>query len=203
MDRETLFENISFIKRSPNRFKIMECFSDVENSILTPTQIVEITGIPINRVSHYLKELTSHSFLILENPSSVRGRYYSISVTGADIMFKISSKFQKGEYEQSGIFKPLSKSSSHRKTKKWRDKIVERDKVCQCCGFDKHLEAHHIYAYKDNPSLREEENNGITLCKFCHKKYHSEFGRYGANPKDFSLFMKKYGVKNLDGGGDN
>ena len=81
---------------------------------------------------------------------------------------------------------------------KWAKAVLQRDKyICQCCGYDKkkHLEAHHIYSFRDNEAYRTQVDNGITLCKFCHKKYHSEFGRDGANPYELMLFFKKYGIK--------
>lgn len=90
----------------------------------------------------------------------------------------------------------LSKSNKKgRNNSHWRNEIISRDKVCQCCGFDKHLEAHHIFSYRDNEKLRDKLENGITLCKFCHKKYHSAYGRDGANPKDLAEFMKRFSVR--------
>lgn len=90
----------------------------------------------------------------------------------------------------------LSKSNKKgRNSSHWRNEIISRDKVCQCCGFDKHLEAHHIFSYRDNEKLRDKLENGITLCKFCHKKYHSAYGRDGANPKDLAEFMRRFGVR--------
>ena len=77
----------------------------------------------------------------------------------------------------------------------WRNTIVNRDKKCVCCGYDKHLEAHHLFGYKENPSLAVNESNGITLCKFCHDKYHSVYGLRDINPVDFVDFIKRFGVR--------
>lgn len=77
----------------------------------------------------------------------------------------------------------------------WRTTIVNRDKKCVCCGLDKHLEAHHLFGYKENPSLAVNESNGITLCKFCHDKYHSVYGLRDINPVDFVDFIKRFGVR--------
>lgn len=77
----------------------------------------------------------------------------------------------------------------------WRNSIVNRDKKCVCCGLDKHLEAHHLFGYKENPSLAVNPSNGITLCKFCHDKYHSVYGLKDINPVDFVDFIKRFGVR--------
>lgn len=77
----------------------------------------------------------------------------------------------------------------------WRNKVLTRDKVCQCCGHDGKLEVHHLFGYKENPSLQTNTGNGVTLCKFCHNKYHSIYGLKNINPIDFMDFIKKYGVR--------
>jgi len=62
----------------------------------------------------------------------------------------------------------------------WRESVFKRDGyICQDCGFDKGniLEAHHIIFVSDciknkNLELIFDVNNGLTLCKKCHKKMH-------------------------------
>ena len=78
---------------------------------------------------------------------------------------------------------------------KWRNAIIKRDKVCQCCGLDKHLEAHHQFGYAEHPELATDLSNGIALCKFCHDKYHSIYGLKNINPRDLVEFVRKYGVR--------
>lgn len=56
--------------------------------------------------------------------------------------------------------------------KKWRKDIYSRDKyVCQWpnCNQRKFLNAHHILTWADNPGLRYNIDNGITLCKTHHQ----------------------------------
>ena len=77
----------------------------------------------------------------------------------------------------------------------WRKSIISRDGKCVCCGHDKHLEAHHLFGYKENPSLAIDENNGVALCKFCHDKYHNIYGVKNINPIDFMDFIKRFGVR--------
>ena len=78
---------------------------------------------------------------------------------------------------------PNYKEDSRRKERRgkhgsWRKKVLSRDKyICQKCGKkgrDKNviLHAHHIKHFKNNPKLRFEVDNGITLCLDCHAKEH-------------------------------
>lgn len=62
-----------------------------------------------------------------------------------------------------------------RQAKRWRYDVFLRDAfTCQDCGDDRggNLQAHHIKAWADYPDLRFDIENGITLCRSCHKKRH-------------------------------
>ena len=58
--------------------------------------------------------------------------------------------------------------------KDWRLNVYNRDgfrcQVCECVG--KELNAHHIKKWSKYPELRLNIDNGITLCKECHKLVH-------------------------------
>lgn len=62
----------------------------------------------------------------------------------------------------------------------WKRKIKERDKyICQRCGAalsSRYLEAHHKMPVWFMPELKTDLNNGITLCKKCHKQLHGVDG---------------------------
>lgn len=77
----------------------------------------------------------------------------------------------------------------------WQKAVIEHDKVCQCCGGHKHLEAHHIFGYKNNPDYRVNLENGVALCRWCHGKYHSYYGK-DASPKKLIEFLKRFGGNN-------
>jgi len=55
--------------------------------------------------------------------------------------------------------------------KQWRMNVFLRDNFsCQCCGArGVYLEVHHIKSWSKYPELRYELNNGVALCKDCHK----------------------------------
>lgn len=73
----------------------------------------------------------------------------------------------------------------------WVTKINNRDKICQICGGTKHLEAHHLYNYNNYPDLRTDTGNGILLCTFCHKKFHSYYGN-DVTPSDLIRFIYQF-----------
>ena len=54
----------------------------------------------------------------------------------------------------------------------WRKAVFERDKyTCQLCmNKGGVLNAHHIKRYSDFPQFRYDVDNGVTLCKRCHRK---------------------------------
>ena len=60
----------------------------------------------------------------------------------------------------------------------WRKSIFSIDNfICQKCDESGGiLNAHHINNFADFPELRLNLDNGITLCKKCHKKFHSKYG---------------------------
>ena len=60
----------------------------------------------------------------------------------------------------------------------WRKSVYKRDNwTCQECKQKiKHPIAHHIKSFNNYPELRFNVDNGITLCRSCHKQIHKEIG---------------------------
>ena len=75
----------------------------------------------------------------------------------------------------------------------WVKEVINRDKICQCCGGEKHLVAHHVFGYKNHEDLRINPDNGVALCKWCHGKYHSYHGISSANPQTLIKFIRRFG----------
>lgn len=67
----------------------------------------------------------------------------------------------------------------------WRNEVFSKDsyRCCKCgtksgeIGRSVELNAHHIRNWRDNPDLRYDVANGITLCDVCHREFHSIYGK--------------------------
>ena len=55
----------------------------------------------------------------------------------------------------------------------WRKNVFKRDNYkCTKCNSEIDLEAHHIKEFSKYKKLRFDIDNGITLCKMCHRNLH-------------------------------
>lgn len=101
----------------------------------------------------------------------------------------------------------INKNNNNRKKtykdKKWRENILERDNyTCQLCGkTDCELDVHHIKRYVDYEELRNDMNNGITLCKKCHYKVTGHEKEY--EDIFFNILLNRIGILNKDKDNDN
>jgi hypothetical protein len=76
----------------------------------------------------------------------------------------------------------------------WRDAVYIRDNyTCQITGkTNQILNAHHLYGYTANPTLRIEIDNGITLCESIHVFFHHLYGKGKNTPEQFNEFKNRY-----------
>ena len=78
----------------------------------------------------------------------------------------------------------------------WRIGVIRRDKVCVVCGTRKSRQAHHINHGTYFPEQRYDLDNGITLCRNCHSRFHNDFvGSYRrkCTKYQFDNFMQLVG----------
>lgn len=73
-----------------------------------------------------------------------------------------------------GVTPENQKVRNSKEMKAWKRAVFQRDGYsCQICGqIGGELQAHHIKPFAKFPELRFDVNNGITLCKECHKEVH-------------------------------
>ena len=75
------------------------------------------------------------------------------------------------------------------KYRSWRKNVFELNKatlglskfyVCLKCNKKRKttriLHAHHISSWHKFPTKRYDIDNGVVLCKQCHKKFHKKYG---------------------------
>lgn len=69
--------------------------------------------------------------------------------------------------------------------RRWFRNVFKRDKyTCCICGVKgKEMNAHHLNGFDEFKEDRYKVENGVTLCKECHKKFHKIYG-YGNNTKE-------------------
>jgi hypothetical protein len=67
--------------------------------------------------------------------------------------------------------------------RKWRLAVRKRDGCCKKCGTIKYLHSHHI----EGPEHSLE--NGITLCTFCHGKFHGIYTKHSFTRKHLEEFL--------------
>jgi 5-methylcytosine-specific restriction endonuclease McrA len=73
----------------------------------------------------------------------------------------------------------------------WAKAIVRRDRYrCIVCSSNKKPQAHHLKSYTRYPELRLDMDNGVTLCRECHKKFHRCYGTTKFEREDFFNLFK-------------
>jgi hypothetical protein len=79
----------------------------------------------------------------------------------------------------------------------WRKQVFKRDDyMCKICGANGKLNAHHIVNYKYSKPHSYDINNGITMCKKCHKLFHHTYGIKNNTIDQFEEFLKNIRRKN-------
>jgi len=91
-----------------------------------------------------------------------------------------------------GITPTLKKIRASTENRLWREAVFARDnftcqkdniKGCRLC-------AHHIKNFIDYPELRFAIDNGITISKQAHTKFHNRYGYRNNSKKQLEKFLK-------------
>ena len=87
-----------------------------------------------------------------------------------------------------------SENRKQRKSKEyedWRNAIFERDNwICQKTGKRGGiLHPHHLNNFADNPELRFDIDNGVTLSEKAHKEFHKKYGTIGTTKKQYDEWI--------------
>jgi predicted DNA-binding protein YlxM (UPF0122 family) len=102
------------------------------------------------------------------------------------------NKGENNPYWKGGITPENIKVRRSREMCLWRKAVLERDNfTCQACSKKGgKLHVHHINNFSDFPELRVAIDNGITLCKKCHKKFHHLYGVKNNTKEQLEDFRK-------------
>lgn len=75
--------------------------------------------------------------------------------------------------------------------KNWRTEVFQRDGYkCRLCNQKGYLHAHHLDGYHWCKEKRFDVDNGITLCKDCHYKFHRTYGNRNNTSKQFQKYAE-------------
>jgi len=99
-----------------------------------------------------------------------------------------------------GVTKESEKVRKNLEYKMWRRAVFARDNwTCQKCRVrgDK-INSHHIHNFADFADLRMSIENGITLCKICHKEFHKTYGLKKNTKNELQRFLEnRISLKNI------
>ena len=73
--------------------------------------------------------------------------------------------------------------------------VKSRDSVCMCCNEvpkNNQLEVHHIMPISKYKELAADEQNMISLCQKCHRKYHEQYDDEDIGAVSFANFMRDF-----------
>lgn len=86
---------------------------------------------------------------------------------------KVIASYDNKKFPWEKTYRDIRRSGEY---SSWRTAVFERDDyTCVKCGHrGGELNAHHIKPFAKYPDHRLDVDNGITLCKECHKLVHKE-----------------------------
>ena len=114
---------------------------------------------------------------------NMRGRLVWYSLVGFNVKMRSHLRYM-GNWK-GGITPENARIRGSAKMLKWREDVLKRDKRrCKRCNTLKKPQAHHVRSFAEYPDKRFDIDNGVTLCKSCHKLFHKTYGNNPDNPED-------------------
>lgn len=73
----------------------------------------------------------------------------------------------------------------------WRRNVIARDhnSCVVCWDIETKLVVHHLNSFSVHKDERVDLDNGVTLCKNCHKDFHAQYGKENVSKNDFKDFI--------------
>jgi predicted transcriptional regulator len=87
---QRVIKGVSKMKTSSYRVKILKSLEG--KKYLTPSEISKETGIRLNHISNFLKDLKDDKLLICLNETEKRGRLYALTELGKEVIKEYESK---------------------------------------------------------------------------------------------------------------
>ena len=87
------WELISFVKASEVRLSILESLNE---KVQTPTELKELLGVPISRISAILKELSEKDLIENLTPDRRKSKMFSLTKKGKTILLEIKKVSEGG-----------------------------------------------------------------------------------------------------------
>ena len=74
----------------------------------------------------------------------------------------------------------ISGGKYHWKRQTWVTQLFLEYDSCVVCGRKTDLEPHHVVKVKPYDSLYTSTDNGVIMCKHCHRQYHEQYSQINA-----------------------
>ena len=88
MDRDTI-KGVSLLKSSSYRLRIVDSIGD---TMKTPSEIAKETGIRLNHISNFLRDLKEHNIVECLNEAEKKGRLYRVTQHGVNVLEEFNRK---------------------------------------------------------------------------------------------------------------
>lgn len=154
--------------------------------------------IQINMERYGAKSAFENLEIKLKIRRTIFKKYGAFNITQSDF-YKANYSGENSSNWKGGITPENKKIRESEEYKQWRISVFKRDNyTCQICGKSGiKLNAHHLENFADNPELRLDVNNGVTLCLEHHDSriqgsFHNVYGTHSNTKKQFEEYEQQY-----------